>query len=704
MMASRLDATPILNSGQPAAGPARYRGEVRPGGGFCITVGRRRWEFASTFSYPAVTLASLPPMNRLTPGASVDRSGQPGWTANVRRADHDGGEVVAAGPDYRLRRTIRFTAGKVEIADQLTNAHRDAPLGLAVRHQVDLAGLKDPPIRLAGNPDPAGNDYYSPPNPSVHVALADQGLGLLCEDDVFRNQARLFYNESPPAAGLRTDMLRLAPGESYTLRWSVYPVAGPDYYDFINLVRNDWGSNITLDGAWTFFHPDSILAQPLETIRRQFARLGIRYACYCGGWVDPQHDRRRIGFGTGVLDDYWADFRRRLREATARIHAASPGTKVLVYYDTQRDTSEGGHARYRDSWLTDRAGNQLSTNWSGVYSQTYSVVATLDNAFGRAMLAAVDRYFDAMHVDGLYWDEMEAVGYGMPLLTYNQPDGHSCLLDPRRFTIEREVGITTLLGEGHRLAVIQRARRHGGTVMGNGPAFTRALLASGVQRMVEIQHNDSWCFEGNLGTPLGYMSSRTDFGNFARALQMPCLPVGTRYDYPSDISRYLFPLTPVELHHGYLLGKERIVALHPGDYGWPDQRCLVQVRPYDRDGNRVDAAIATRIGREARTAIAPADGEAVVLERLPITLTPEAGEAEVSAVRYSSTGLTLRLSASHGAELRIADGPFPVHTDRHYMVQIGEQPPQPVVVDRGALCVTLGPARNVRVSVAGSRQ
>jgi len=67
-------------------------------------------------------------------------------------------------------------AVKIEVADELTNLDRQHPLGLVVRHEVSLAGLADPAVRLAGNPDPAVNDYYSPANPSVHVSLADQGL------------------------------------------------------------------------------------------------------------------------------------------------------------------------------------------------------------------------------------------------------------------------------------------------------------------------------------------------------------------------------------------------------------------------------------------------------------------------------------------------------------------------------------------------
>lgn len=697
-MSAAAECRPVINRGQPGAGPAGYRGQLLPGGGFKLHVGRRVWEFASTFSYPRAGL------NRLLPAAAADKTGQPGWSLEVKPGD-GGLEVLGQGPDYRLRRTIHFGPAQVQITDQLTNLHRDRPLGLAVRHEVSLAGLASPGIRLAGNPDPAVGDYYAPANPTVHIALPDAGLGLVCEDDVLRNQAQLFFNQSPPAAGLRTEMLRLAPGETYALCWSVYPVAGPDYFDFINLLRRAWGANLTVDGAWTFFHPDSILATPVDTIRRQFQRLGIRYACYCGGWVDGRHDRKRIGFGTGVLDDYWADFRGRLRAAAARIREAAPCTKVLVYYDTQRDTSAGPPERFRDSWLTDARGTHLSTDWSGVYSRTYSMVATCDNSFGRAMLAVAERYLDEMQVDGLYWDEMEVVAYGTPLLTYNQPDGHSCLLDPQSYTIRQEIGITTLLGEKHRLAVIDRVRRRGGVLMGNGPACTRALLASGVPRMVEIQHNDSWCFEGNLGTPLGYMSARTDFGNLTRALAMPCLPVGTRYDYPYDLPRWLFPFTPLELHHEYLLGQERIVALHSGQYGWPGEPCLVEANIFDREGRRLDLPLETTIGPEARTAVSLEAGQVAVLVRLPITLTtitgPLASEPPIviSGVQYAAGHLSLRLSAARATVLHLANGLLPIRPNGKYMVQIGPAAPRRAVADGNQLHVPLGLGRCVCVSI-----
>ena len=384
-------------------------------------------------------------------------------------------------------------------------------------------------------------DYYSPPNPSVHISLPDQSVGLLCEDDVFRNQARLFYTESPPAAGIRTEMLRLGPGETYTLRWSVYPVAGPDYFDFVNLVRQDWGSNFTVDGAWTFFDPDPILDQPIDKLRAQFNRLGIRYAISNGGWVDRKHDPKRIGFGTGVLDDYWADFRRRLREAAGRIREAAPQVKILIYYDTPARHVRG-RPRAIPRQLADGCPRQPAIDRLGrPYSLTYSVVATLKNSYGRAMLAAVDRYLSETNSDGLYWDEMEGVAFGIPLITYNQFDGHSCMLDPKRYTIQREIGITAAgrnpsigrdrprsqprrTSDGQRFSLHPRPAGHRSATHGRDPAQRLLVLRRQFRHAAGLHRRQQGFRQHNAGTAHGLPAGRHEARYRARRYLATCSP------------------------------------------------------------------------------------------------------------------------------------------------------------------------------------
>ncbi len=599
-------------------------------------------------------------------------------------------------------RTVKFTQRKVDVRDEITNLHSKEKLGLLVENTVKLED-PDTKVRLAGIPDVSINQYYSPGNPSVYVAKPNVGLGLICEDDIFRNQATLFVDAIAMKAGMRTDKLCIPASGSYTLHWSVYPVASHDYYDFINLVREDWGSNYTVEGAWTFFNADSIIETPLDKLREQFTRLGIKRACSGGGWVDHKLDRSRIGFGAGVLEDYWASMRDRLRRAAEKIRLAAPDCKVYVYYDTQRDTSEDGQEQFKDSWLTDEKGNQVVTEWGGKYSLTRSVVATTNNSFGTAMLAAVNKYFQVMKIDGLYWDEMEAIGFGNPLVTYNAADGFSCELDPKTFTIKREIGINTIMGEDHRIAVINRVRALDGDFMGNGPTSTKAILALRPQRMVEIQHNDYWHYEGNLDTPLGYAASNVGFDNWVRALNMATLLVGTRYNYDYDIQAYIFPFTPIELYAGYLLGKERIIATHSGNYGWQGDCNLVQVSHFNTNGKLVEKEYKTTIGNEARTEASVKEGEAVVMVRLPVSITPREGLVTVNGTMYRKERLSFAVEAPNGFELEVLNGEMEVKPRQKFQVTIAGEPAEVVSDARGILTIPFGPI-NVQtiVEIKGS--
>ncbi len=682
LMVADVTEQEVISRGMPGAGPVQYRGALLPGGGFQIGVAGRTYHFDSRVSYPNAG------MNELSAGHKRPADTQARYRLTTMPAA-DGGRVVVEGPEYRFIRTVRFTARKVDVADEIINLNPGAKLGLWVENTLRLTqpAMK---VRLAGIPDPSVSEYYSPGNPSVYVSLPDIGLGLICEDDIFRNQATLFVDSTQMTAGMRTDKLCISAGSAYTLRWSVYPVASHDYYDFINLVREDWGSNYTVEGAWTFFNADAILATPIATLRDRFAKHGIKRACSGGGWVDHTQDRSRIGFGAGVLEDYWTSMRNRLLLSAQKIKEAVPDCKVYVYYNTQRDTSDLGRERFQDSLLANENGEHISTDWGGKYNLTQCAYATTSNSFGRAMLSAVDRYMNDMKIDGLYWDEMEATGYGKALVAYNAQDGYSCELDRKSFTIHREIGINTLLGEEHRLAVIKRLRALGGDFMGNGPTCTKKILAFRPQRMVEIQHNERWSYEGNLDSPLGYAGARTDFANWIRALKMATLLVGTGYHYDYDIQRYIFPFTPIELHAGYLLGKERIIATHNGEYGWPGAKWLVQIRFFDNGGRLACKDFATKVAGEARTSVEVGDGEAVVLVKIPVNIT-SARYLVVRKVQYSSSGLKFVFEAEGGFSIEIHGGEMMVTPGKRFLINVDGKSLRHRADERGLLRFDIDP-------------
>ena len=58
--------------------------------------------------------------------------------------------------------------------------------------------------------------------------LVDSGMGVVIEDDVYRNHAS--YLAWGDCLGIGDDLLYLKPKRSYTVQWKIYPVAQKDYY------------------------------------------------------------------------------------------------------------------------------------------------------------------------------------------------------------------------------------------------------------------------------------------------------------------------------------------------------------------------------------------------------------------------------------------------------------------------------------------
>ena len=121
----------------------------------------------------------------------------------------------------------------------------------------------------------------------------------------------------------------------------------------------------------------------------------------------------------------------------------------------------------------------------------------------------------------------------------------------------------------------------------------------------------------------------------------------------------IFPFTPIELHHGYLLGRERIITVHYGRYGWQDDTSLVVCHRFDKDGKRHPADWPTTIVSGAtRTDVRLCDEEVAVLVRVPCKLSGTE-DVVIQSVMDSEDGLrftahgsgTMKVSAKGAAKL-----------------------------------------------------
>jgi hypothetical protein len=668
MMLPTLEIKPFINRGEPAAPSARYHAEVSKSGGLSVEIGGQKWQFESAFSYPNVGLNYLP--------AKDTRK----WKVKIQRGNKR--VVVSAKCSYyTLERTLNFTKRKIEVHDKLTNMTNQA-LGMLIRHQITTKNIKNAVIRLAGNPDPVVQEYISAANPSIHVSTKNSSFGMICYDDVLRNQSTLFSKDNN--SGFKNDMFRLNPRKSYTLRWDIYPVAGPDYYDFINLVRQDWKANYTIHGSYTLIYPDKFLKKDFDTLKKDFARHGIRYVIPIGPFVKGTGKAKRIAFGTEPLEPQWEDMRRKNRLVAKRIRKINPNIKVMVYFDSRRDSSKNSNIRFKDSVWIRPNGKELFTKWGipGNDYICYTFVPSLKNSFGRKMFSIVDKYIAANGADSIYWDEMSGGGgsFGYPKgITYNREDDYSCILDKKNYTIKRKVGLTKLLVKDYLVAMVKKIHGQGRPLLGNGPPSLRAMLELKVQRMCEVTHNNFWHYEMNLGSPLGWTYiARSTFDGTLATIRKACLPVGVPLPTKHEISRFLFPFTPIELHHAYLLGKERIITLHDGNYGWVGKRCLVQLRHFNKKGRLVNDDNFTLIAKEARTAVKLAKEEAMVLVRLPMSFESDGKEttkwsAKVKKVNYGTNLISLYLEAPQGGILKIDNGKFALQNGKTVKVTLGNK-------------------------------
>ena len=156
------------------------------------------------------------------------------------------------------------------------------------------------------------------------------------------------------------------------------------------------------------------------------------------------------------------------------------------------------------------------------------MIATLEYSFGKAMLAAVDEYFDQMGVDGLYWDEMETTGYGSPLVSHLFGDGYSCAIDDRH-EVDHQVAVQSIAGAGHRVAVVERVYERGRMVMGNGPTFTRRSLELRSRAWWRSSTTTSGGMRGcwTLHSATSRATSPRD--RFVRVINQASLPVATHW-------------------------------------------------------------------------------------------------------------------------------------------------------------------------------
>ncbi|NOY82242.1 MAG: hypothetical protein GXP31_14685 [Kiritimatiellaeota bacterium] len=579
---------------------------VDDGGGMQLNIGRDRYWLAAFLSYPATPEKRF---NGLTPGT---RTGGPEWNPRVRRTKDNVLEIEARCAEYRLQRTVRAAGDVLRVRDTLTNL-REEPVGLVVRNCLTLPKLPIPDTyRLAGT-DREALIGGCAANPTVFAAQADSSVGIVVEDNVYRLQLELMRHAN--TFQLQTAHLGIDARTGYTLEWTIYPGRSRDYFDFVNRVRRAWRVNYTIDGPFVF---DS------KVVPGRGARLfvfgpwldyhhdGSQTRDSYRKTVSPILAELRKQVPTGVFmpkieTNLYTILKSKLPDGD-RLPGSDrkTGRYGFVLDPEQSRILEKGIGPWKDSILY--APNNriiIDTYYEGYHRNGKDLFNLLlylrkGNTRYRLFMDQIDFCMDALGFNGIYIDQFSQAGTlsRKDRSSWDRWDGRTVDLGPDgRITGKRTD--CNLVGATARADILEYIFRKGGKVVINGQSTvreTRSFPAWRFQEMdndgvnpLEFLHDKPpifyWQARGHLGCPLILGVRPVRYGKAGRQHWAEAITKGVitalrngvlYYYYTSTVPdkgpgaggygpvRRMFPFTPVELHEGWIMGKERTVTCISG--------------------------------------------------------------------------------------------------------------------------------------------
>ena len=280
-----------------------------------------------------------------------------------------------------------------------------------------------------------------------------------------------------------------------------------------------------------------------------------------------------------------------------------PPVRTLVYYHCFIDNYPDNVERFQAHAVRKPDGSQV--DYGGRYNYDKIFLPTLDGAFGRETARNIDLILGPCGADGIYWDEL---AYSVTPWHYGDPwDGVSGDIDPASFTLRQRKSSVTLLSLPFRKHHLERILARGPFVA-NGQPHTRTIGRLHTQRFVETGSIAN-CARAVLYSPIAlgdHLTERTELDAYRWMLK--ALDYGCLYNWYSDNiipthstpATYMFPITPMELHEGYIIGQERIVTKVSGRYGWGDASTH-EVRVFNDEGVEVPGFETPRVEEDGKT-------------------------------------------------------------------------------------------------------
>jgi len=587
-----------------------------------IDTGRESYLIESAYSYPGERIG----WNLLS---ATEKGSEPSWLPKVSQVSARALEIEAKGRFFRLRRKVTLEKGQVRFEDRLTSLTK-GPVGLIVRNSLTAP-------RSFG-------DVFTPgvaENPTLFLSGAKDGLGVLIEDDIFRLRFEPGLGLPPNQARFRMSGMTLKAGKSYIFRWTVYLLPrGATYFDLVNRIRQDWKTNFTIAGPFSFFDISSPLLDDPRALKAYLKRKKLRVVALTP-WLD---------YDPGSFDRVWPrqEYQERMERAIRAFKEADPAIRCVGCIETDWVTiyperieggqkllqASGGAAGnvpltpeqtkiidqaalpWKDSVKRNAGGNlTLELYMRGGRPQTaLSVYPAVGNCQYEFLMGQVKFLLDEVGFDGFYIDEFSQGWYGASQRSYDGWDGFSAEIDPRTGRIGRKYVDCSLAGIQARVNLCKYALKRGKIVIANTYPTSQEEQSLPVNRFSETQGSFdpfmaedgaeppavSDLFNGHLASPIGLGIVSGGKRDTARRIMKAVITYLRHavlyYHYAiEDIPQsgggsgeygpinHMFPITPVRLGKGFLEGKERTLTCVSGTYLWNYKKRPVVYR-FDLDG------------------------------------------------------------------------------------------------------------------------
>jgi hypothetical protein len=498
---------------------------------------------------------------------------------------------------YEHARRIEERNEAIIVFDAFQNLSQD-DVPVLQRHTCDLRGRMKQ-VWLAGiSPASNSGSIHDPGNPSVFAITKAAGIGLMTMNDEF--QVHVQQSCADGVMGLSDPNFVLKAGGTYTAKWAIVPTATNDFWSLVNAARRVRDANFTLPYQTAFLRtgPKPVGGEVWsdEMLTRYITNKSPHLLCSANDY--PRFEGK-APYSTSfqkVDHSVYAKHNQQMKRLV-------PGLRTVIYYHCFIDNYPGNEERFKADRVLKADGSHV--DYGGVYRYDKIFIPTLTNAFGAETAKNIDLILGPCGADGVYWDEME---YSVSEYHYGEPwDGVSGDIDPTTFQLQRRKSSLALLSQDFRAREIKRILARG-PLYANGMPYTRTIARLKFQRYTETGSIAN-CAKTLLYSPVAlgdHLTERTE--EDAYRWMLAALDYGCVYNWYSDriipthptLASYMFPITPLELHEGYIIGKERILTKVSGLYGWGD-KSKHEVHVFNDKGEEVADYTAPLVTRGSQT-------------------------------------------------------------------------------------------------------